>query len=89
MLIYETIFTFKKKFVHPITVCRKATHHNNIIICITNQNIHHLMTICSASFEHHSIIVRSSFDDNSTVYSTPTLYCLPKSHHLQCTVNNY
>ena len=26
MLIYETVFTFKKKFVHSSTVCRKATH---------------------------------------------------------------
>ena len=29
MLIYETVFTFKKKFVHPSTVCRKATHHTS------------------------------------------------------------
>ena len=29
MLIYETVFTFEKKFIHPSTVCRKATHHTS------------------------------------------------------------
>ena len=29
MLMYETFFTFKKKFVPSSTVCRKATHHTS------------------------------------------------------------